>query len=52
MDVCGDEEARIAVCDLIRSHSWLPRVRGGLEHAKDLEPGRRVAYIQQMYGTS
>jgi hypothetical protein len=52
IDICGHPEARIAAADLVRSHGWSPRIRGGLEEAKTLEPGRRVAYLKLMYGDS
>lgn len=52
IDICGDQDARVAVADLVRSHGWNPRVRGTLREAIALEPGRRVAQITQMYGSS
>jgi hypothetical protein len=42
----------VLVADLVRSHGWTPRVRGELREALALEPGRRVAHITQMYGSS
>ena len=33
-DTSTYREARMAVGDLVRSHGWNPRIRGGLELAK------------------
>mmetsp|Transcript_8065 Transcript_8065/g.26997 ORF Transcript_8065/g.26997 Transcript_8065/m.26997 type:complete len:194 (+) Transcript_8065:1275-1856(+) len=52
IDICGDRKARMAVADLVRCHGWTPRIRGEVSMARALEPGRRVAYIKQMFGDS
>ena len=44
----GDDEAVAFVCELIKSHGFVPVKRGGLDVAEDMEVGATKAAIEEM----